>query len=481
VRATEALLASYLDLARHLDPLRYPDESPQEVGHRLGQFDPASMRAHLSALRSIANALEDLDDVDELDDEVDRTMLLDSIRSDTVRLDRMLASETSNPALPLRHLSRALLVLMGEDFDAECEAALRERIAAFPGFLESLREDTRPAPVLILERARIEAGRFADETLDMAAERLDDATVQPALVAIAEHRAWLDDDRREGGPYGFGEQHVEARLATLGSEPLGAKGTLRLLELRRAGVERSLAGAAEELGSSDPLACAQHLMDEAQPLPDIFDDFWADEWRRVGEAMREAGLPIPDAEPPAGPLDPADGWSMAAHAARDHAARMIWVAKAMNPRPVRRLLRGPGLLDGWGRTVAALLRNSEAFGSPERRAMMSFLALRDCAAAEADLLLHSRAASPDELMVRTQKIAGVRAEDARVIIGDIAADPLHALGAALAHEAWQGWYAEVGGEPVPFVLKAMLGGGLAVPLARWALETGDTRDERQAT
>lgn len=474
MRATEALLASYLDLARHLDPLRYPDESPQEIAHRLGQFDPASMRAHQSALRSIANALEDLEDVEELDDEVDRTMLLDSIRSDTVRLDGMLTAESSNPALPLRHLNSALQVLMGEDFDAEGEAALRERIAASPAFLASSRDDGRPAPALILERARIEAGRFAGETLDMAAERLDDAAVQPALVAIAEHRAWLDDPGREGGPYGVGEEHVEARLATLGSEPLGAKGTLRLLELRRAGVERSLAAAAEELGATDPLACAQQLMDEAQPSTDVLDDFWADEWRRVGEAMREVGLPVPDAEPPAAPLDSADGWSMAAHAVRDHSARMMWVAKAMNPRPVRRLLRGPGLLDGWGRTVAALLRNSEAFGLPERRVMMSFLALRDCAAAEADLLLHSQAASPAELMLRTQKIAGVRAEDARIILGDIAADPLHALGAALAHEAWQAWYAEVGGEPVPFVLKAMLGGGLAVPLARWALETSNS-------
>lgn len=474
MRATEALLASYLDLARHLDPLRYPDESPQEIAHRLGQFDPASMHAHQSALRSIANALEDLEDVEELDDEVDRTMLLDSIRSDTVRLDGMLAGKSSNPALPLRHANRALQVLMGEDFDAECEVALRERIAALPAFLASSREDTRPAPVLILERARIEAGPVADETLDMVAERLDDAVVQPALVAIAEHRAWLDAPGREGGPYGVGEQHVEARLATLGSEPLGAKGTLRLLELRRAGVERSLAAAAEELGAADPLACAKQLMDEAQPSTDIFDDFWADEWRRVGEAMREVGLPVPDAEPPPGPQDSADGWSMAAHAVRDHAARMMWVAKAMNPRPVRRLLRGPGLLDGWGRTVAALLRNSEAFGLPERRVMLSFLALRDCAAAEADLLLHSQAASPEELMLRTQKIAGVRAEDAGIILGDIAADPLHALGAALAHEAWQAWYAEVGGEPVPFVLKAMLGGGLAVPLARWALETSNS-------
>ena len=396
-------------------------------------------------------------------------MLINTIRADIVRLDGMVSSETSNPALPLLHLSAALDSLMGEDFDAEAEAALRERIAAFPGFLATLREDERPAPALILSAAQLEAGMFDETTLDMASERLDEATVQPALVAIAEHRLWLGRPERAGGPYGFGEAKLEARIATLVSEPLGAKGTLRLLELRRAGVERSLASGATELGLSDPIACARQLVEEAQPSPDIYYDYWSDEWRRVGDAMRALGLPLPEAEPPEPPSDLEDGWSMAAHAVRDHAGRMMQAAKAENPRAVRRLLRGPGLLDGWGRTVAALLRNTEVFGLPERRVMMSFVALRESAAAEADLLLHARAAQPDELMLRTQQIAGVSGEDSRGMLGDIAAEPLHALAAALSHEAWQSWYAEVGGEPVPFLLKAMQGGGLAVPLARWGL------------
>jgi hypothetical protein len=470
MRAIEALLASYLDLARHLDPLRYPDEAPGEIAHRLGRFDAASMKAQVVALRSIANALEDIEDVEALDHEVDRTMLINTIRADIVRLDGMVSSESSNPALPLLHLSDALDTLMGEDFDAECEAALRERIAAFPGFLASLREDGRPAPELILKAAQLEAALFDETTLDMASERLDEVSVQPALVAIAEHRGWLARPERGGGSYGFGEKEIEARIATLVSDPVGVEGTLRLLELRRAGVERSLASAADELGFADPIACAQQLLEEAQPSIDILIDFWEDEWRRVGDEMRELGLPVPDAEPPEPPVAAEDGWSMAAHAVRDHAARMMQAAKAANPRAVRRLLRGPGLLDGWGRTVAAQLRNVDVFGLPERRVMMSFLALRESAAAEADLLLHARVADPEELMIRTQDVAGITGEDALDLISDIAAEPLHALAAALSHEAWQSWYAEVGGEPVPFLLKAMMGGGLAVPLARWALE-----------
>jgi hypothetical protein len=473
MRLIDALLASYLDLARHLDPLRYPEEAPPEIRHRLGRFDEASQHAHAKALRSIANAIEDLDDIDALDDEVDRTMLINTIRCDIARVEGMAASDSANPCVAMVHLSDALYDLMGEDFDAECDAALRERIAAFGGFLEALREDMRPAGPIALLGAKVEADLFDDGALAIAAERLDDASVQPALVAIAEHRHWLEEPAREGGTEGMGEEPVAAQLATMVSEPLGVKGTLRLLELRRAGVERSLASAAAELGDEDPMACARRLLEEAQPSQDIFVDFWDDELQRVAGEMQDLGLPVMLPDPtPDPPLDASDGWSMASYAVREYAAQMLEEARASNARPVRRVLCPDGLVEGWGRTVAALLRSTDVFGLPERRVMMSFLALRESATAEVDLLLHARMATLDELSERMQQTAGVNESGARAILGEVVAYPLRALGAGLAHEAWQSWYAEVGGEPVPFMLKAMQAGGLAVPLARWAMEQG---------
>ncbi|HEY4319821.1 MAG TPA: hypothetical protein VGM77_01480 [Gemmatimonadales bacterium] len=470
MRAIEALLASYLDLARHLDPLRYPEEAPPEIAHRVGRFDAGSLRSHVTALRSIANALEDLEDVEALDDEVDRTMLIDTIRTDSARIEASLTRDASNPALPLRHMSDALFALMGEDFDAESDAALRERVAAFPGFLASLREDPRPAPPLLLYAARLEANLFDESTLDMAAERLDDIAVQPALVAIAEHRHWLEDATREGGSYSLGLEAVEAQMATLASEPLGARGTLRLLELRRVGVERSLASAAEELGGGDPIALARQLQEESQPAPDMFMDYWTDEWRRVGDELGRLGLPVVDGDADDPPAVAEDGWSMAAYAVREHAARMLEEIKSGNPRATRRLLEAPGLYEGWGRTVAALLRSTDVFGQPERRLMMSFLALRDSVAAEVDLQLHAGMISIDDAMAKLQQTAGLSEPDAYALMCDITTDPLSFLGAAVAHEGWQAWYADAASEPVPFLLKAMLGGGLAVPVARWALE-----------
>ena len=60
----DELLASYLDLARHLDPLRHPHEAPAEVQARLGRFDLPWMSAQATALKAIANAIEDLDEVE---------------------------------------------------------------------------------------------------------------------------------------------------------------------------------------------------------------------------------------------------------------------------------------------------------------------------------------------------------------------------------------------------------------------------------
>jgi hypothetical protein len=471
VSELEPLLASYLDLARHIDPFRYPENAPPECRHRLGRFDALAQKAHVAALKSVANAIEDLETVEMIDDEIDRTMLLDTIRSDISLAEAALCCETSNPALPLAHLDAALTALMGEDFDARCEAALRDRVAAVPGFLASLREDARPAPPMIVAQARRETALDADGPLDAATERLDDAAVQPALVAIGEHRAWLHGAEREGGAYGWGTGPLEACLSHLVSEPLGIKGTFRLLELRRGGVERSLVAAAAELGDEEPLACAARLA-AVSPAADLMTDFWQDEWRRVWEEMHALGLPVVDTEPPEPPVTAQDGWSMAAYAVRDHAVRMLLAERAEMSRSVRRALLAPGLLAGWGRTVAALLRGTDVFGLPERRVMMSYVALEENVAAENDLMLHAGMSSADELVERTAELLGGADEDAPIrIVGNVACQPLGALAAGLAHEAWQSWYAEVGGDPVVFLLKAIRGGGLAVHLARWALET----------
>ena len=462
----DEFLDSYLDLARHLDPLRHPLDAPAETYHRLGAFDPASVTAHAAALKSIANAVEDLD-LAERDDEVDRTMLLETIRADLARRRQEADGTSVDPIAPLRHLQDALDELMGEDFNAEREAALRDRVAALPAFLDSQRADGRKIPVVLEGLARMEV-EWVEEALDSAAERLDEAAVAPALASLAAFRDWLGASASEEADLGLGPEGTEQRLVALVPTPLGVRGTLRVLELRRAGVDRSLGKSAAELGIEQPLLYAQELRSTTAVNPEVLGDYWQDEWARVARELTTLGLPVVPAEAPAPPPEVEDAWSFAAFAVRDHAARMLDAACIAQPRAVRRMLVAPGLRAGWGRTVAALLRGTDVFGLPERRLMMSFHALLESIAAETDLMLQARLAKLDALAQRTREILSSSEPESQLLVATVAAHPFEPLAAALAHEAWQGWYAETGGDPVNFLMTALRGGGLAVHLARWA-------------
>ncbi len=464
----DSLLASYLDIARQRDPLRYPVDAPPESRRRLGRFDPLALRAHVVALRSVANAVEGLGDVAALDDEVDRTMLLDTLRADLVECVAEADAESCNPARPLQHTVLAVQQVLG-DGDAGPDAeSLAARIGAVPEMFALLERDARPAPDYLV-RSAVMAAELLDDELMAAEEYVETETVRAAQAALNAHLDWLRAPARGAGVAGFGEDVVAARLRTLSATPAGVQGTLRVLELRRTGVERGLAKHAADLGHEawPDAMTAQRRVEE-----DDFDRLtgeWREIWQRTAAALGGMGLPVPPGAPPDPPIAADDAASLTVLAVRDHAARMLIAAAAAQSRPVRRLLIAPGLLDGWGRTLAAMLRTSDLLAAPELRLVLAYRALEDGAAAEADLLLQSRRAGFSELIERTRRIVGDDEHDARRIMYRAGEQPFAALAAGLAHEAWQAWYAETGGDPNDFLRMALAGGGLAVPMARWAL------------
>lgn len=83
---TDPLCRSYLDLCWHLDPAAGSAASAGEHDTRLGRFDVESVREYLAAFRSLAKAVEDME-VTDLQDEIDRTALLDDIRVSYYRFD----------------------------------------------------------------------------------------------------------------------------------------------------------------------------------------------------------------------------------------------------------------------------------------------------------------------------------------------------------------------------------------------------------
>src|SRR5205823_3672668 len=70
---------SYFDLRWHLDPVGATQAGVKTYDDRYGRFSPSALAPHLAALKSLAAALEETT-APELDDENDRTALLNEIR-----------------------------------------------------------------------------------------------------------------------------------------------------------------------------------------------------------------------------------------------------------------------------------------------------------------------------------------------------------------------------------------------------------------
>jgi hypothetical protein len=150
VTSVDDLCRSYLDLKYHYDPAAASAAGLVAEDSRLGSFDAETTRAHLSALRSVVGAIEELDPPD-IHSEIDRTALLGEIRSTLYRLENE-KPQVRNPALWVSHLLQALYVLLSR---SQTDAATRvsavvSRLEAAPDFLDTARASIdQPASVFV--------------------------------------------------------------------------------------------------------------------------------------------------------------------------------------------------------------------------------------------------------------------------------------------------------------------------------------------
>ena len=154
--SVDDLCRSYLDLKYHFDPAGASAAGLVTHDGRLGRFDEESARAHVSALRSIAGAVEELD-VDDVQQEIDRTALLGEVRSHIYRLEHE-RPHIRNPGFWVGHLFQALYAVLARDEPAgggRAPAAL-ERLKAVPEFLRVARATLDEPPSV-----------FVDTTLSM--------------------------------------------------------------------------------------------------------------------------------------------------------------------------------------------------------------------------------------------------------------------------------------------------------------------------
>ena len=141
---------SYFEIRWHLDPVDATLAGVRDHDHRYGRFSPSALTPHLAALRSITAALEEAS-VDALDEEIDRTALVNDARVLLRRLEKE-RPQARNPEYWLSHLLGGLhALLVREDRPAAARArALLGRLEDIPAFLADARETlTQPVRVFV--------------------------------------------------------------------------------------------------------------------------------------------------------------------------------------------------------------------------------------------------------------------------------------------------------------------------------------------
>lgn len=139
---------SYFDLRWHLDPVAATQAGVRTYDDRYGRYSAAALAPHLAALKSLGSALEEAS-TDQLDEEINRTALLNDLRVTLRRLEHE-RPQTKNPGFWLAHVLGGLHVLLArEDRSAD------EKAAALTGRLEDLPHVLDDARATVVEPVRV--------------------------------------------------------------------------------------------------------------------------------------------------------------------------------------------------------------------------------------------------------------------------------------------------------------------------------------
>jgi len=213
---------AYFDLRWHLDPVAATQAGVKTYDDRYGRYSPPALVPHLAALKSLAGALEETTG-DELEDEIDRTALLNEIRVVLHRFERE-RPQARSPAFWLNHLLGGLHFLLGrgDRSDEERARALIGRLEDVPRLLDDARAAlAQPVRVFVETAQRINAGGLG--LVRGIAAAIPDAPPGPgdALRVAVEQAAeamtafdrdlerWLDTASEE---FALGEEEFNFRL-----------------------------------------------------------------------------------------------------------------------------------------------------------------------------------------------------------------------------------------------------------------------------
>ena len=297
---------SYFDLYWHMDPVAATQAGVPGHDDRYGRFGAEALAPHLAALKSISAALEEAS-VADLDEEIDRTALLNEIRVTQLRFER-LKPQAKNPEFWLSHLLGGLhhLLLSADRTPAEKAVAAIGRLEDIPDFLDDVRATLDEPVAVFVETAQrmSEGGRML--VRDMAAALAAQAPMHAARLAAAADEAGKaltrfdrDLDRwREMGTdhFAIGEEAFNFLLhyqhALRDTAPELWRYGLRLKEE----IEADLVRLAARLDGGKPWPELVDKLRANHPSPNELVDAYAKEMARARDFVAAKKLaPIPEA------------------------------------------------------------------------------------------------------------------------------------------------------------------------------------------
>ena len=144
---------SYFDLRWHLDPVAASQAGVTAYDDRYGRYGPDTLEPHLAALKSLAVALEEAS-TDQLEDEIDRTALLNEMRVSVRRFERE-RPQVRDPGFWLSHLLGGLhVLLLRHDRPPDGRArAIAARLEDVPRFLDDARATLQEPVAVFVETA----------------------------------------------------------------------------------------------------------------------------------------------------------------------------------------------------------------------------------------------------------------------------------------------------------------------------------------
>jgi uncharacterized protein (DUF885 family) len=520
------LAESYLDLRWHLDPVEASGAGVTLHDGRLGSFGDEQVREHVAGLRALHGALEELS-LDDLEDEIDRTALLNDAR---VLIHRF-TTETPHRRDPSFWVSHALeglhQMLIARDRPAGSRAAAAlHRLEALPAFLDEARATLAPDCPRVFVQTGAEVartGRALVAELERAYGGTDGVRDAAAAAGAALERfageLELLAERSPAAGYAVGEQALNFRLSYQHAIRSTAVEALRYGRRLVEEVEAELERMARRLRPGASWRDVAHRLRDEHPPPADLVDAYSGAMERARRFVEERGLAsLPDGAlevtatpdylrpliPLAAYLPPGafstdragrffvstpdgsrDGESLRDHCTHEIPATALhegypghhlhFLAAQASPRVVRRVIYSPATVEGWALYCEDMMGTEGFYHSAEERLFQRIALLWRALRVVLDVGLHTGTLPYEEAVRMVRERMGYSASHAESEVRRACAEPAYQLGYALGRRellALREAYARAAGPEYrlrAFHDAVMRYGGLPVSLMRWGM------------